>query len=217
MTSRRLSSFIDALAAGRRPGRFEATPEDVEVLRTAIALRAARPGDAIPDEAFVSGLYEELADQASPPVSSNVHPIRSRRVRTALVAVAASVALVGGTFIVTESFNNTPATTSAVAVPQGAVLRTGTFETASGTVLGQIVAYRGHPSWVYMNVGTSSADSSIMCRLQLDNGSIVSAGTIHLNSGIGQLTKSVRVNISRLRGAKLFAPDGTVLASATFD
>ena len=48
MTTRRLSAFLDALAAGRRPRSFQADPEDVEMLRVAIALRAARPGDAIP-------------------------------------------------------------------------------------------------------------------------------------------------------------------------
>ena len=41
MTTRRLSAFIDALAAGRRPRSFQADPEDTETLRTAIALRAA--------------------------------------------------------------------------------------------------------------------------------------------------------------------------------
>jgi hypothetical protein len=52
VTNRPLFSYIDALVAGRRPGSFKASPEDVEVLRAAIELRAARPGDAIPDEEF---------------------------------------------------------------------------------------------------------------------------------------------------------------------
>ena len=66
MNVRRLSAYIDALVAGHRPPRFRADPEDLEVLRTAIALRAARPGDAIPDDAFVSALYDELVDQDRP-------------------------------------------------------------------------------------------------------------------------------------------------------
>jgi cytochrome b6-f complex iron-sulfur subunit len=104
-------SFIDALVAGRRPGAFKADPEDLEVLRTAIALRAARPGDATPDEQFVSDLYQSLAEQADSSPAANVHPLRMRRARTALVAVAASVALIGGTFAATESFDQSPATT----------------------------------------------------------------------------------------------------------
>ena len=79
MTSRRLSAFIDAMVSGRRPGRFSAGPDDVEVLRMAIALRASRPGDAKPDEEFVSGLYDELAGQASSRLGPNVHPVKVRR------------------------------------------------------------------------------------------------------------------------------------------
>ena len=81
MTNRRLSAFIDALVSGRRPGRFSAGPDDVEVLRTAIAFRAARPGDAKPDEEFVSGLYEELASQARTQLAPNVRPVKFSRGR----------------------------------------------------------------------------------------------------------------------------------------
>ena len=97
---------------------------------------------------------------------ANVHPLRMRRARTALVAAAASIALVGGTFAATESFGQSPATTAAVGVPHEDALRTGTFETPNGEVLGQIVAYNGHPSWVYMNVGVSQSTGTVMCMLQ---------------------------------------------------
>ena len=105
MTNRRLSAFIDALVSGRRPGRFSAGPDDVEVLRTAIALRAARPGDAQPDAEFVSGLYEELASQARPPLAPNVRPARFSRGGPPSSAVAASVVLVAGTAAATEAFD----------------------------------------------------------------------------------------------------------------
>jgi hypothetical protein len=213
---RRLSSFIDALVAGRRPGAFKADPEDVEVLRTAIALRAARPGDANPDEQFVSDLYQKLTEQADASPAATVHPLRMRRARTALVAVAASFALVGGTYVATESFNQSPATTAVVGVPHVDALRTGTFETPDGEVLGQIVAYNGDPSWVYMNVGVSQSAGTVMCMLQLKNGSIVAAGTIEIHRGTGELSKSIPVDINRLRGAQLFTSSGAVLGSATF-
>jgi hypothetical protein len=66
MTTRRLSAFIDAIAAGRRPRPFRADREDAEMLRVAIALRAARPGDSMPDENFVSELHDQLAITLSP-------------------------------------------------------------------------------------------------------------------------------------------------------
>jgi hypothetical protein len=216
MSRRKVTAFIDALVAGRRPDSFTAEPDDVDVLRTAIALRAARPGDAIPDQDFVADLHHQLADQVEPSDRANVHPLRMRRTRVALVAVAASVALVGGTVVVTDNVHQAPMTTAATAVPHGNEVRTGTFQTASGRVLGQIVAYRGNPSWVYMNVGLAESNGTVKCRLQLDNGSVVAAGNIALHNGMGQLSKAVQVDIGRLRGAKLFTSTGAHLASATF-
>lgn len=216
MTTRRLTAFVNALAAGRRPGSFRADPEDVEVLRTAITLRAARPGDATPDQSFVDGLHAELAGLAGAQEKSNVHPFVLRPRRAALIGVAASVALIGGTFAVTEASDHGASTTSAVQVPHGTTLRTGTFETAAGQVLGQIVVYKGHPSWVYMNVDYSRSNGTVMCELQLENGSIVGAGTVVLHHGAGTFSKSIRMNTERVKKALLFNSAGAVLASATF-
>jgi hypothetical protein len=212
----RVSSFIDALVAGRRPKNFKANPEDVEVLRTAIELRSARLGDAIPDDKFVADLYESLKEEAKSSSGSNVRPLRARRTRATLVAVAASVALIGGTFVTTESFDQAPATTAAISVPHVGAVRTGTFEASNGEVLGQIVAYNGHPSWIYMNVGDPKFTGTITCNLQLKNGTVVAAGTVVLHQGTGRMSKSVLVDIHRLRGATLYTSGGAELATATF-
>jgi len=79
------------LADGKRPDSFDVDPDDVDVLRTAISLRSARPGDALPDDGFVDRLYEELAEEASPRVVSITRQGRNRRRRTALAALAASL------------------------------------------------------------------------------------------------------------------------------
>lgn len=216
MTDHRVSSFIDALVAGRRPKKFRAKADDAEVLRAAIELRSARLGDAIPNDKFVADLYESLTEQANSSIESNVRPLRARRARAALVAVAASVALIGGTFATTESFDQAPATTAAISVPHVGAVRTGTFEASNGEVLGQIVAYNGNPSWIYMNVGDPKLTGTITCNLQLKNGTVVAAGTVVLHQGTGMMSKSVLVDIHRLRGAILYSPGGTQLASATF-
>jgi hypothetical protein len=216
MTQRRLSAFIDALVDGRRPGNLDADPEDVEVLRTAIALRASRPGDALPDEAFLSGLYEELAEQANSEVVPITRPVKVRRRRTALAAVAAGLVLVGGTAAATEVLSQGAVSPAAVQAPHGTTLRTGTFETADGRVMGQIVAYRGKTSWVFMNVGGSSYTGPIVCKLQVDNGATVATGAFTLHGGRGEWSKTVQVDIGRLRGATLVTSSGTVVASATF-
>jgi hypothetical protein len=216
MTNLRLSAYIDALASGRRPGRFSAGPYDREVLAMAIALRAARPDDAEPDEEFVSGLYDELASQARPQLGSNVRPAKFSRGRAVLVAVAASVVLVAGTATATEAFNQRSLAPEAVPVPHGQVLRTATFETADHKAVGQIVAYRGHLPWVFMAVDASNYDGRIVCMLEDDNGATVAVGTLQLHRGIGQFSRTVQVDFGRLRGARLISPDGSIVASATF-
>jgi hypothetical protein len=215
MTRRRLSDFIDALAEGRRPGKFQAEPDDVDVLRTAITLRTARPGDAVPDEQFMSDLYESLAAAAGSEVIPITRATKTRRRRVTLAAVAAGLVLVGGTAAVTESFNSA-AVPAAVQAPQGSAVRTGTFETTDGRVMGQIVAYRGNPSWVFMNVDGSSYTGPIVCQLQVANGTTVAVGNFELQGGTGQFSRNIQVDIGRLRGAKLVNAAGTVVASATF-
>jgi hypothetical protein len=215
VTTRRLTAFIDALAAGRRPVPYRADPEDIEILRAAIDLRSARPGDAVPDEAFVAGLHQSLVEETRVP-DTNVRPLRMRRSRVALVAVAASAALIGGTFVATEASNPGAKTTSAIGVPTGKVLRTATFETSHGHALGQIVVYGGSPGWVFMKVHVPTSQSTVKCELRMEDGSVVAAGTVDLHHGTGVLAKKIEVDTGRLHGATLSSNSGAVVASATF-
>ncbi len=217
MTARRMTEFLDALAAGRRPNSYHADPEDAEVLRAAIALRAARPGDAAPDEAFVAELYERLVDDRRGPVASNVRPLRMRRSRAALIGVAASIALIGGTFAATEASHNGATTTSAIQAPSATILRTATFETPQGHTLGQIVVHGGSPGWVFMNVDIPTSDGKVKCELRMMDGSVVAAGVVDLHDGSGVLSKEIHVDAGRLEGATLYSPSGAVVGSATFD
>jgi hypothetical protein len=216
VNSRRLSAFIDAVAAGRRPRSFRADPEDAAVIRTAIALRAARPGDANPDPQFTSALYEELAGRASAPVTPILRVAPRQRWRNVAVAAAAAIVLVGGTAVATEAFDQPTVVPAATQAPHGQDLRTGTFLTAHNQVIGQIVAYRGHPSWVYMNIGGSDYSGSITCMLHVQDGSTVAVGAFDLHSGTGEFSRTIRVDVGHLRGAKLVTPSGSVVASATF-
>jgi hypothetical protein len=216
MTTRRLSAFIDALAAGRRPRSFQADPEDVEMLRVAIALRAARPGDAIPDENFVAELHKQLSDDLSPSEPTNIHPLKRYRGRAAIFAVAAGLALVGGTFAVTETSNKATVQQSATVVPQGQTLRTATFQTPTGQVAGQIVLYHGHPSWVYMNVDLPHSNGTVKCELHLSNGEVVAAGTVQLHDGSGVFSQSIHMEAGQAQGATLYDSSGVVVASAIF-
>ena len=216
MTTRGLSAFLDALAAGQRPRPFQADPEDVEMIRVAIALRAARPGDAMPDETFVAELYEQLADNLSPSEQTNIRPFKMRRARVALVSVAAGLALVGGTFAVAETINKPTVQQSATAVPQGQTVRTASFQSPTGQNVGQIVLYHGRPSWVYMNVDLPDSNGPVKCELHLANGEVVAAGTVQLHDGSGEFSQSIHMDAGRARGATLYDSSGVVVASAIF-
>jgi hypothetical protein len=217
VTRHRLSAVVDAIAAGRRPKRYRAEPDDAEVLRTAIALRAARPGESAPTELFVEGLYERLSAQAKPETSTEHLPVPAHRARIALVAAAAAAVLVAGTTVATENLHHPAATSATAHVPQGSELRTGTFQTGAGQVLGQIVAYRGQPSWVFMNVDVPNYNGRIECMLQVDNGRTVAFGTFTVHGGIGQFSKAIgNVDVGHLRGAKLVTSTGSQVAAATF-
>jgi hypothetical protein len=214
MMGRRVSAFVDALAAGRRPRRFRARPDDVDVLNTAITLRAARPGEAAPTDTFVENLFERLSTERSH-AGHATQPLRTHRARAVLIATAAAAVLVAATAVATESIDHS--TTTAIRAPHGSALRTGTFQAPGGVIVGQIVAYHGDPSWVFMKVDVPGYNGTVKCMLQVDNGSTVAFGTFAVHAGAGQFSKTIRgVDISHLRGAKLVTPSGSPVGDATF-
>jgi nitrite reductase/ring-hydroxylating ferredoxin subunit/plasmid stabilization system protein ParE len=101
MTGRGARRFVEDLLNGRRPRAFpadEATDADIEDLRTAITLRAARPGSGPPREEFVSDLHRRLAAELAGEKSQggNVRTIGGTRRRFVQgAAIAAAAAAVG--------------------------------------------------------------------------------------------------------------------------
>jgi cytochrome b6-f complex iron-sulfur subunit len=69
MTMRRRGStrYVEDLIRSRRPRRFAADDDDADLARTAITLRAARPGSGAPREEFVVALRKRLAREIEPP------------------------------------------------------------------------------------------------------------------------------------------------------
>jgi hypothetical protein len=172
----------------------------------------------------VEGLFQRLSDEARPAspqgreVTAVTRPARARRGRTVLVAAAAAGVLVTGTVVATQALQGPAAAPAATAhVPQAADLRTATFQTTDGRVLGQIIAYRGHPSWVFMKVSIPNYDGRIECTLQVADGTTVAFGNFTVHAGVGTFGKEIGgVNVSQLRGAQLVGPAGSAVAAATF-
>ncbi|AIC71087.1 rieske [2Fe-2S] domain-containing protein [Mycobacteroides abscessus] len=98
MNPRGLRRYVDDLLRGRRPRSFR--PDDFEAaqIRTAIELRASRPGDDTPSQEFLSELRGRLTEQMRDmPVSSAQKrwqaPRRTVLVGTSTAAAAAAVAV----------------------------------------------------------------------------------------------------------------------------
>lgn len=111
MSTRALRRYIEDLLHGRRPRRFRPDPEETADLRTAITLRAARPGSGVPSEEFVTALHRRLSGELSDELahepaevpaadggsSSPAWPSRRQAVRVASVAAAGvAVGAAGG-------------------------------------------------------------------------------------------------------------------------
>ncbi|MEV6639275.1 Rieske (2Fe-2S) protein [Amycolatopsis sp. NPDC051371] len=92
MTTRGVRWYVKDLLRRRRPRPFEAGPGDEAELRTAVLLRAARPGAGAASEEFVAGLHRRLAQELGEPA-----PGRSgNRRRFIQVSSAAAVAAAAG-------------------------------------------------------------------------------------------------------------------------
>jgi hypothetical protein len=215
MNTRAVSSFIDAVLSDRRPGRFKARSMDANVLRVAIAMRAARPGDGVPEERFVARLRQELALEVGGTDTAPARTGVTRRARL-MMGAAAVVTMLGGTVAATTTVDHALAASSVSHATHGQLLRTGTFESTDGHVVGQIVAYRGNPSWVFMSIRAPGMNGSLRCQIELDNGHTAANGSFVVHNGVGDWARPISADIGRIRGATLVTSDGSALATASF-
>jgi hypothetical protein len=59
----RVAQFVEDLLKGRRPRRFEATPEEAEAMSAAAGLAAAHVGADLPDKAALDRIHRRLAER----------------------------------------------------------------------------------------------------------------------------------------------------------
>jgi cytochrome b6-f complex iron-sulfur subunit len=98
MNMRGITRYVEDLIRSRRPRRFTASEEDTRLARTAITLRAARPGSGAPREEFVQALHKRLAaslDSSRPGAPVSQSP-PGRRAFLRAATVTGGVAVVGG-------------------------------------------------------------------------------------------------------------------------
>lgn len=81
--------------------------------------------------------------------------------------------------------------------------------------VGEIFAYGGSPRWVYVSVDLGPGNGAVVCELVGKGKHVTTVGSFTLTDGYGSWG-SPNLADSSPRGARLVAPDGTVLATATF-
>src|SRR6202166_4324190 len=105
--------------------------------------------------------------------------------------------MMGGTVAATTTLDHALAASNAHHLVHGQLLRMGTFKSADGRTVGQIVAYRGDPSWVFMSIRDPGMNGAIGCQIQLDNGHAAAAGSFVIHNGMGQWARTVPADVGR--------------------
>jgi hypothetical protein len=75
--------------------------------------------------------------------------------------------------------------------------------------------YDGSPEWVYVSVDVGAGNGTVICELVGKDKRVTTVGSFTLTDGYGSWG-SPDFAAGSPRGARLVAPDGTVLATATF-
>ncbi|GAB3147904.1 Rieske (2Fe-2S) protein [Amycolatopsis stemonae] len=101
MSTRGVRRFVKDLLRRRRPRPFEAGPGDEAELRTAVLLRAARPGGAAAGEEFVAALHRRLAQELGDPAPAR-GGTRRRFIQVSSAAAVAAAAGAGVEYLVTS-------------------------------------------------------------------------------------------------------------------
>jgi nitrite reductase/ring-hydroxylating ferredoxin subunit len=169
----RVAQFVEDLLKGRRPRRFEATPEEAEAMSAAAGLAAAHVGADLPDKAALDRIHGRLAARLddSPVVEGRY----SRRVwlRTFGTAAAAAVLGVAIDEVVTHTGGAPIVAADGVLTPDGGQWRA-------------VASVQQLPAGQAMTVSTASVDAVIVndggqitavsgvcthlgCKLQPDN------------------------------------------------
>jgi hypothetical protein len=215
MASRRARRFVEALISGRRPDGFSADPEDAELVRTAIMLQSARRDLAEPREAFMSDLFDELAASQTRPVQALV-PRSPRPKRAFAFAAAAALALIAGTFGVTEAVDQRNPGPAVAVGGVGSGVQGSALLDAQHRVVGEINLYRGNPSWIFMNIREPGFNGTVSCQLMSSTGGVLLTGTFQVTAGAGEFARSMSVNPAQVSSARIVNADGATLALAHF-
>jgi hypothetical protein len=128
-----------------------------------------------------------------------------RTLATLVTALAVVVAALGGWGLrgMTSSTSQSPLSSAA--------LMSDTHQD-----VGSVYYYNSGTQWLYMAVDMPSGNGMVTCELKSADGHYTTVGKFRLSQGYGAWGSPARWSSGKPTGARLVAPNGTVLAAATF-
>jgi hypothetical protein len=137
----------------------------------------------------------------------------SHRGRVLVAAAAATVAIAlgfGGGWVA-----NAVAPVAANSSPHYVTSASATL-TSDTRDIGSVVTVGGSPGWMLMMVRDGSLNGPVTCEVTSAYGNHVTIGTFRLHNGNGSWAARLPNSVESIRSARIVAPDGAVVGSATF-
>ncbi len=159
-----------------------------------------------------------------PSTEGGVRPLRpGRRFSSRTLAIAAAVLIVVGAvgafignWVAPGQSALTKQYVAALHVMGGSALGAEHLQTVpGGQPAGEVFAYEGHPSWLFVSVWDTSADNYTV-RLIMSGGTPVTIAALEKIGDSNSLGADIDVDITRLQRVEVVDPHGTVRYQATF-
>ncbi|MGB7051571.1 MAG: zf-HC2 domain-containing protein [Acidimicrobiales bacterium] len=133
------------------------------------------------------------------------------RVLVAAAATAAAIALgFGGGWLA-----NTGAPVATNSYPRYVTSATATL-TSDTRDIGSVVTVGGSPGWMLMTVQDGSVNGTVTCEVTSAYGKYMTVGSFRLHDGSGSWAARLPSSVESVRSARIVAPGGAVVGSATF-
>jgi anti-sigma-K factor RskA len=170
--------------------------------RTADAIVSVAP-ETEPPVGFEVRLFNRMGLAPAPP--ARVAVLRSRATRWVLAAAAAVVALGVGLGLGMSAGSGPSPSVAAVASAD---------LVEHGQTVGHVTIYGGARPWMFMNLADSTGRGTVMCKVVMADGQVVTVGTFMAHRGYGSWGAPLHVPPSGVRSAEVVSSSGAVIATA---
>jgi len=191
-----------------------------ELSETADALLLAGPV-AAPPAGFEDRVLERVRTPRSsapaalaprPAAGRSAGPRRRARVRLFAAAAAAALLVVGGVAGAQFTRSRSGSGDSAESASE---FRTVQLISATGSDIGDVSTYLGHPAWFFMRLEGALPNGVYQCVLDTDAGGTVPIGKLWATNGHGAWGERVSVDPAHVKTARLLDASGATVATAT--